>query len=56
MTEQAEKISYVVSAFNGKHWTTVLTTTNREQADAMLKGLGGKGRLETFKSRPRKRG
>ena len=53
MAEQ--KISYVVSAFDGKNWHTVLTTTDRAKADAMLKDLGPKGRIEEFKPRPKKR-
>ena len=51
----SSKTIYVVQRFDNGRWHDTLTTTNKATADELLKVLGDKGRLDTFKPRPKKR-
>ena len=43
--------TFIVSRYERPCWHTVLATTNKAEADAMLKTLGKSGRIETFAPR-----
>ncbi len=42
-----KKILYVVQVFKAPYWTDVLATYDKLKAEAALKPLGKKGRIET---------
>ena len=44
------KTTFVVSIFDtaAKMWRNILTTTSRDEAEAMLAKIGDKGRVEVF--------
>jgi hypothetical protein len=46
--------TFIVLCYDPPDWHTVLATTNKAEADAMLKTLRKSGRIETFS--PRKKG
>ena len=52
-----QKTSYVVSIFDtaAKLRRDVLSTTDKDEAEAMLADIGDKGRIETFEPRPRRK-
>jgi hypothetical protein len=55
----SSKTIYVVQRFDPStgsgRWHDALTTTDKAKAEEMLKELGDKGRIDTFRPRPNNR-
>ena len=51
----SSKTIYVVQRFDNGRWRDALTTTDKAKAEELLKLLGDKGRIDTFRPRPKKR-
>ena len=47
--------TFIVSRYDPPLWRTVLATTNKAEAEAMLKTLGELGRIETFSPRKKRK-
>ena len=51
----SSKPIYLVQRFDNGRWHDTLTTADKAKAEELLKVLGDKGRIDTFKPRPTKR-
>lgn len=51
----SSKTIYLVQRFDDGRWHDTLTTTDKSEAEELLKLLGDKGRLDKFAPRPKKR-
>ena len=51
------KTSYVVWIYDtaAKVWRTILVTSSKDEAEALLADIGDKGRIEVFRPRPKRR-
>lgn len=47
MTDMPET-TYIVSAFEKPHWRTVLTTKDKDKAEALVEEIGSKVRIVAF--------
>ena len=51
------KTSYVVWMYDtaAKVWRTILVTSSKDEAEALLADIGDKGRIEEIKLRPKRK-
>lgn len=47
--------TYIVSVFEKPNWRTVLTTKDKDKAEAMAKQIGDKVQIEEITPKPKKR-